>query len=550
MSHEEIVVDSHADDPIRECQLLDNAIVQARFQLESLLTRLQGESGSEKADIFAAHLEMLDDPELREETLGAISQGSSAACAWQQAYTSRAGHLSGLKNRLLAARANDLRDVGMRVLRLLTGSETRPMDFPPRTILSAEELTPSDIARLNRLQVIGFCTTTGGASSHVAILARSLGIPAVAGIDPRVLKITDGSPVILNGDNGTLRLNPSPDEIADITCLQEERIIRQKTDLAKAQESATTRDGCRIEVVANITGLADAVQAMSLGGEGIGLLRSEFLFMGRETAPDEEEQLAAYREIAAVVGPERPLIIRTLDVGGDKQLPYLSIPREDNPFLGERGIRVGLARPEMLRTQLRAILRASQYGKVQVMFPMIGLLGEWRTARGMLEEERIRLGLPPVPVGIMVEIPSAALMAELFAREVDFFSIGSNDLTQYTLAIDRGHPKLASCVDGLNPAVLQLIAGTVSAARKYGKPVGVCGGMAGDPQAIPILIGLGVDELSVSIPAIPAVKSQIRTLSLEQCQQLARKALEQETAAGVRALFPDGFKQPKEDLHV
>jgi phosphocarrier protein FPr len=551
LGNEEILVESDADDPIRERQLLDSAIAQARCQLELLLPRLQGESAPATIAIFAAHREMLDDPELLEATISAISQGRSAASAWKDAYTIRARELASLKNRLLAARANDLLDVGMRVLRLLTGSQTRPMEFPPCTILAAEELTPSDIARLDRSQVIGFCTTTGGATSHVAILARSLGIPAVTGIDPRVLKIPDGALVILDGDNGALRINPSPDEIAEITRLQEERIVRQKADLAKSEAPATTRDGHRIEVVANIAGLADATQAIALGGEGVGLLRSEFLFMGRESAPDEEEQFAAYREIAALLGAERPLIIRTLDVGGDKHLPYLSIPREDNPFLGERGIRVGLARPEMLRTQLRAILRASQYGKVQVMFPMIGLLGEWRTARGMLEEERLRLNIPPIPVGIMVEIPSAALMAEIFAREVDFFSIGSNDLTQYTLAVDRGHPRLASCVDGLNPAVLQLIAGTVSAARKYGREVGVCGGMAGDPQAIPILIGLGVDELSVSIPMIPGVKAQIRTLSREECQQLARKALEQESAAGVRALSPAGLiEAPKEESHA
>lgn len=551
LSHEEIVVDQHADDPIRERQRLDNALDQARHQLESLLVRLQGESEPEKAAIFAAHLEMLDDPELLEETINGISQGTSAACAWQQAYTIQVKQLAGLKNRLLAARANDLGDVGMRVLRLLTGTETMPMEFPPCTILAAEELTPSDIARLDRLQVIGFCTTTGGASSHVAILARSFGIPAVTGIDPSVLKIPDGTPVILNGDNGTLRLNPSPDEIADITRVQGERIIRQKAELAKSQDPAITSDGYRIEVVANIAGLADALQAISRGGEGVGLLRSEFLFMGRETAPDEEEQFAAYREIAAALGPERPLIIRTLDVGGDKHLPYLSIPREDNPFLGERGIRVGLGRPEMLRTQLRAILRASHYGKVQVMFPMIGLLDEWRTARAMLEEERIVLGIPPIPVGIMVEIPSAALMAELFAREVDFFSIGSNDLTQYALAIDRGHPKLARYADGLNPAVLQLIASTVSAAHQHGRQVGVCGGIAGDPQAIPILIGLGVDELSVSIPTIPAVKAQIRSISREQCQHLARKALGQGTAAEVRALCSEQLiAEPKEDSHA
>jgi phosphocarrier protein FPr len=314
---------------------------------------------------------------------------------------------------------------------------------------------------------------------------------------------------------------------------------KKKADMENSAKAATTADGQRVEVVANIGGLADAQSAMLLGGEGVGLLRTEFLFLDRDTAPTEDEQVQVYGDIARALGPDRPLVIRTLDVGGDKPLPYLPIPKEENPMLGERGVRVGRNRPEVLRIQLRAILRASGEGKLLVMFPMVATLNEWRAAKAMFDEERARLGVASIPVGIMVEIPAAAVMARQFAREADFFSIGTNDLTQYTLAIDRGHAKLASQVDGLNPAVLQLIAHTVEGAQVHGRWVGVCGGIASDPQAVPILIGLGVNELSVSVPAIPAIKAQIRTLSLAGCRQLAKKALTLDTSADVRALVPD-----------
>jgi len=539
LRHEEIKVAEDADDPYQERRKLDEAIERAKLQLEALQARLKGEANPGKAAIFAAHQELLGDPDLQEIAVSAINKGKSAPFAWRRAYRTHAEHLATLKNELLAARANDLRDVGERVLRLLTGAEAERAELPARTILVAEDLTPSDIAEMDRSRVLGFCTTRGGASSHVSILARSLDIPAVAGIDPAALDLGNGAPVILDGGKGTLRLNPSPEEVTRIRRLQERQVARRKADLATAMQPAITGDGRRVEVVANIGGLADAEQALRLGGEGVGLLRSEFLFMGRSVAPSEDEQAEIYREIAAALGPERPLIIRTLDVGGDKPLPYLPIPKEDNPFLGERGIRIGLDRPEILRTQVRAILRASEKGKVLVMFPMIATLTEWRSARALLEEEREKLGLPPIPVGIMVEVPAAAIMAEQFAREADFFSIGTNDLTQYTLAMDRGHPKLAPQVDGLNPAVLRLIAGVVEAAHREKKWVGVCGGIAGDPQAIPLLIGLGVDELSVSVPTIPGIKAEVRALRLADCRRLAQEALRKDTAAAVRALCPN-----------
>jgi len=411
-------------------------------------------------------------------------------------------------------------------------------EVPPDTILIAEDLSPSDTASLDRTRVRGFCTTLGGATSHVAILARSADIPAVAGIDPRVLDLPNGTPVILDGTKGTLTRAPDEEKIKKIRECQQRQADRRAAAMETAHAPAITIDGQSIEVVANIGGPADAGRVIELGGEGVGLLRSEFLFMSRAQEPTEDEQFEAYSTVARALGPGRPLIIRTLDVGGDKPLPYLPIPPEENPFLGERGIRVGLNRPDMLRTQMRAILRASEVGRVRIMFPMIATLAELREARKLLAEEQKRLGVGSIEVGIMIEIPAAALMARQFAGEVDFFSVGSNDLTQYTLAMDRGHPKLAAKIDALSPSVLQLIAMTASAAKAEGKWVGVCGGIASDPQAVPLLMGLGVAELSVSVPTIPAIKAQIRALEMTECKRLAQQALELESAAEVRALCP------------
>jgi phosphocarrier protein FPr len=539
LRRQQIHIEENAADPREEQRRLDAAIAAAKNQLEALQTRLKEQADAAKAAIFGAHEELLDDPDLRAIADSAIAKGKSAAFAWNEAIDTHANVLASLKSELLVARADDLRDVGRRVLESLAGGEAGAMpEVPESTILVAEDLSPSDTAALDRSRVLGFCTTLGGATSHVAILARSLDIPAVAGIDPRALDLPDGTAVVLDGGRGTLRLNPDADEIARIRGRQQRHEARRETDLKTALEPAATTDGHRVEVVANIGGLGDAEQTVRLGGEGVGLLRSEFLFMGRGEAPTEDEQFEVYSEIAKARGAERPLIIRTLDVGGDKPLAYLPIPPEENPFLGERGIRVGLNRPELLRTQLRAILRASEHGSVRVMFPMIAMLAELREARQMLDEERERLGVAPVEVGIMIEIPAAALMARQFAREVDFFSIGSNDLTQYTLAMDRGHPKLAPKVDGLNPSVLRLVDMTVRGAEAEGKWVGVCGGIASDPQAVPLLVGLGVAELSVSVPTIPAIKAQIRALDLAECRRLAERALELESAADVRALSP------------
>jgi phosphocarrier protein FPr len=521
-----------------ERRRLDAAIATAHGQLGALRAQLHMKGDPAKAAIFAAHEELISDPDLLEIAESAIAKGKSAAFAWKKAVASHADRLAGLRNQLLAQRANDLRDVGLRVLSALIGVEIREPEYPPNSVLIAEDLTPSETAVLDRSRVAGFCTTRGGATSHVAILARSLGLPALAGIEPSALEVPNGTAVILDGNKGTLRLRASEDEVARIRRKQERSEWRRQDNLAHAMEPAASVDGARIQVLANIGGLKDAAQIAGLGGEGVGLLRSEFLFMERPEAPSEEQQFETYRAIAEAVGPDNLLIIRTLDVGGDKPLIYLPIPKEDNPFLGERGVRVSLDRPEILRAQLRAILRAAAFGKLRVMFPMISTLNELRDVKAILAEEAAALGTPQVPAGIMVEVPATAIMAAQFAREAAFFSIGTNDLTQYTLAMDRGHPKLAPQVDGLSPAVLRLIAHTVKGAHPEGKPVGVCGGIASDPRAVPILLGLGVNELSVSLPAIPAVKAQIRALRMDECRQLAERALTAESAEEVRALVP------------
>jgi phosphoenolpyruvate-protein phosphotransferase len=536
--HEQLRVVENANDVRAERQALDAALEHAKAELDALHARLQKEGAGGKAAIFAAHRELLDDPDLLKIAGDAVSHGKTAAFGWQLAFTRHAERLANLKNELLAARANDLRDVGRRVLQKLTGVTDEPVSYDADTILVAEELTPSDTASLNRSRVLGLCTTLGGASSHVAILARSLDLPLVVGADPRVLDLANGTPVILDGSKGTLRVNPTTVEIARIHQRQEELARERQAQHAKAHESATTADGHRVAIEANIGGLADAQQALTLGADGVGLFRSEFLFLHRATAPTDEEQRAAYADVARTLGRDRRLVIRTLDVGGDKPLSYLPLPREDNPFLGERGVRVMLNRPELLRAQLRAILLAAREGSIAVMFPMIAAIDEWRAVRDVLESERQKLDAPRIEAGIMIEVPSAALIADHFAAEVDFFSIGTNDLTQYTLAMDRGHPRLAAQVDGLSPAVLRLIDQTARAARQHGRRTAVCGGIAGDPQAVPLLVGLGIDELSVTVPAIPAVKAQIRQLRLEECRALAQRALACATAAQVRALVP------------
>jgi multiphosphoryl transfer protein len=536
LRHDDEVPEERATDPTHERRALDAALAAAHLQLEALQARLGTEADADRRAIFAAHQELLEDPELLDGAAELIRGGAAAAYAWRQAYMQQVDRVLALRNELLAGRAADLRDVGRRVLHLLVGREGASHDVPPDSIVVAEDLAPSDAASLDRTRVRGFCMTMGSATSHVAILARGLGIPAVAGIDPRALDLPAGTRVVLDGDAGTLRAEPSAAQEAEVVRRQESAARRRAADLAVAAEPAVTRDGHRLEIVANVGDVDEARRVPEVGGEGVGLLRTEFLFLERRTAPTEDEQAAVYQAIVRALGPERIVVIRTLDVGGDKPLPYLPMTAEANPFLGERGIRLLLNRPEILATQVRAILRASRAGKVAIMFPMVSTIAEWRAAREVVERERVALGVPPLEVGIMIETPSAALLADRFAREADFFSIGTNDLTQYTLAMDRTNPGLAPQVDALHPSVLRLIERAAAGARAHGRWVGVCGGLAGDPLAVPVLVGLGVDELSVSVPVVPAVKAQVRTLSLEDCRATAGLALDAADAAEVRAL--------------
>lgn len=542
LHHEDIVVEEFAEDRHKERRKLNSAIDRALLDLSALQKRMSEEASEEKAAIFAAHQEILGDPELLDLAASAIDKGKSAAFAWRGAFNAFADQLAGLKNEILAGRANDVRDVGQRVLEELTGQRSEKGELPENTILVAEELTPSDTAQLDRSRVVGFATTGGGASSHVAIIARSLDIPAVAGIEARALDIADGTLVVLDGSKGTLRMGVTDEEVARLREKQARMAERKAVEEAAKDEPAVTTDGHRVTVVANIGGVDDAVASMDKGAEGVGLLRSEFVFMGRSTAPTEAEQTQIYTDCAKALKPGQPLVIRTLDVGGDKPLAYLPIPAEENPFLGVRGIRVGLEQPEVLRTQIRAVLASSDAGaKLHVMFPMIATIDDWRRAKQIFDEERSKVAAwDRVSVGIMMEVPSVAVMARQFAAEdgCDFFSVGTNDLTSYTLAMDRGHPKLASQVDPCNPAVLALIGQAAEALHERGKWLGVCGGVASDPQAVPILVGLGVDELSCSIPAIPSVKAAVRAYDLSTCRALAEKAVNCATPAEVRALVP------------
>ena len=539
LSEAESMAPERGDTPEKERHSLEDALAAARLQIAALQDSLKASGDAGKSDIFGAHLELLEDPDLLELAESAIAKGKSAAFSWKEAFTAHADRLAAMSNELLAARACDLRDVGRRVLKHLLGGPDKDISgIPAGSILIAEELTPSDIVSLDRTKVLGCATVGGGATSHIAILAQSFGLPLAVGLEPRALEISAGAAVILDGGNGSLRLNPSAADMDKVKTRLSRAAQLRREEADASGRPAVTLDGHRMEVFANIGNTGDAAKAVKLGAEGVGLLRSEFLFLDRAEAPGEEEQTRAYRVAAGALGKERPFVIRTLDVGGDKQVPYLRIPKEENPFLGERGIRVSLGQPDIFRVQARAILRAASAGNIRIMFPMISDIGEYRAARAIVLEEAKALGAAPVQIGVMIEVPSAAVLAGVLAAEADFFSIGTNDLTQYTLAMDRGHPRLAGKADALHPGVLRLIGMVVEAARASGKHVAVCGGLAGDPRGIPLLIGLGVTELSVSAPAVPSVKAAVRRLKLEDCRQLAKRAVSFGTAAEVRALLP------------
>lgn len=519
------------ESPAVERQRLHAALTDVRQAIQGLIERSQSKAIRE---IFITHQEMLDDPELTDEVETRLKQGESAEAAWMSVIEAAAKQQESLQDALLAERAADLRDIGRRVLAQLCGVETAQEPDEPY-ILVMDEVGPSDVARLDPVRVAGILTARGGATAHSAIVARALGIPALVGAGPAVLLLACGTPLLLDGQRGRLHVDADAATLQRATVERDTREQRLQAAAAKRHEPALTRDGHGVEVFANIGESAGVASAVEQGAEGIGLLRTELIFMAHKQAPDEATQEAEYRRVLDGLGG-RPLVVRTLDVGGDKPLPYWPIAKEENPFLGVRGIRLTLQRPQIMEAQLRALLRSADNRPLRIMFPMVGSVDEWRQARDMTERLRLEIPVADLQLGIMIEVPSAALLAPVLAKEVDFFSVGTNDLTQYTLAIDRGHPTLSAQADGLHPAVLQLIDITVRAAHAHGKWVGVCGELAADPLAVPVLIGLGVDELSVSARSIPEVKARVREFSLSEARGLAQKALAVGSPAEVRAL--------------
>ncbi len=530
--------------PEQERARLQQALDAAREELRQLHTQARERLSEEDAAIFQVHEMFLQDPTLLQQVDEGIAHGQSAAEAWHQAIETQAALLAALDDPVFSARAVDLRDVGQRVARLLAGESNEiPLPDEP-SIVVARELTPSQTILLPKDLVKGFCTVQGSKTSHVAILARGLGLPAVVGLPEALLEVVQtGDLLIVDGQRGVVIVHPDEATLAAYRREAEAEAQQQAAAQALGAGPAITPDGHRVEIGANLGGGGEeeARRALALGAEGVGLLRTEFLYMERHSPPDEEEQIAAYEAyLRALQG--RPVIFRTVDIGGDKALPYLDLPVEANPFLGKRGIRLALARPDLLRTQLRAILRAGAgtQGVVKIMFPMVATLEEVRQAKAhlaavqqALEEE----GTPHaqgVEVGIMVEIPAAAVMADVLAPEVDFFSIGTNDLSQYTLAADRTHPEVGPMADAFHPAVLRLIRQVVEAAHAVGVWVGVCGELAGDPLATPLLLGLGVDELSMAAPSIPEVKARVRAWRATDAQTLARQVLQLPSAQAVR----------------
>lgn len=531
-----------ADDPDAEWARYQSAAQQALAQVAALRQKTAVEVGEDEAAIFDAHEMILRDPDLDDELRAELQAGASAEAAVETVFARQVETFRAMTDPLFRERAADFADIGRRLLRALLGVEDVALEtLATPAIIVARDLAPSDTARLNKQLVRGFCTAGGGPLSHTAILARNLGLPAVVGVGEALLAIPNLAEVIVDGTQGIVLAEPEADERDAYQRRAAAQARRRATAEAAAHRPAVTRDGRRVEVAANIGLPGEEAEALQAGAEGIGLLRTEFLFVGRATAPDEAEQFRAYQAILKTMG-QRPVIARTLDIGGDKPAAYLSIPREDNPFLGWRAIRIGLARPEILKTQLRALLRAGHGGQIKIMFPMIATVEEMQAARALFEEARAELSARNEPfaemveLGTMIEVPSAALLADQLAPHVDFFSIGSNDLTQYTLAADRGNAAVAGLFDSLHPAVLRLVEMVIRAAHTGGKWAGMCGEMAGEPLAIPILLGLGLDEFSMGSAAIPAAKALIRQVTLVEAQALAAQALAQPGAKAVRAL--------------
>lgn len=527
----------------------EEAINTSKSELEKIKEHANRELGADKAEIFAAHLLVLSDPELLNPVKDRIdTEGVNAEFAMKETADMFVSMFESMDNEYMKERAADIRDVTKRVIAHLLGVQIpNPSLIEEEVVIIAEDLTPSDTAQLNRQYVKGFTTDIGGRTSHSAIMARSMEIPAVVGTKQATASIENGVMVIVDGLDGDVIINPSSDVIAQYE-EKKAKFEAQKAEWAKlVNEPTVSKDGQHVELAANIGTPDDVKGVLENGGEGVGLYRTEFLYMGRDQLPTEEEQFEAYKTVLERMG-DKPVVVRTLDIGGDKELPYLHLPKEMNPFLGFRAIRLCLEEQDIFRTQLRALLRASSYGNLKIMFPMIATLSEFREAKSILlevKEQLIASGVQvsdTIEIGIMVEIPSTAVMASQFAKEVDFFSIGTNDLIQYTMAADRMNERVSYLYQPYSPAILRLVSMVIEAAHKEGKWAGMCGEMAGDPIAIPLLLGLGLDEFSMSATSILPARTQIKGLSKEQAQSIKETVLSMDTTEEVVAFVKETFQ--------
>lgn len=528
------------EDSAAEVLRFQDALNKAKAELEKIRDRAGKELGQDKAAIFEAHLLVLSDPELIAPIEDKVkTEKVNAEYALKETSDMFVSMFEQMDNEYMQERAADIRDVTKRVISHLLGVQIpNPSMVTEEVIVVAEDLTPSDTAQLNRTYVKGFTTDIGGRTSHSAIMARSMEIPAVVGTKAATSEISNGDLVIVDGLTGEVHINPSAELVEKYQKISSD-FEAQKAEWAKlVNEPTVSADGHHVELAANIGTPKDLKGVKENGGEGIGLYRTEFLYMDRDQLPTEEEQFTAYKAI--LEGMEgKPVVVRTLDIGGDKELPYLNLPKEMNPFLGFRAIRLCLEEQDIFRTQLRALLRASVHGNLKIMFPMIATLVEFREAKAILEEEKqllINEGIAvskDIELGIMVEIPSTAVMAEQFAKEVDFFSIGTNDLIQYTMAADRMNERVSYLYQPYSPAILRLVKMVIEAAHKEGKWAGMCGEMAGDETAIPILLGLGLDEFSMSATSILKARSLIRHLNKAEMEQLAESVLSLSTTEEV-----------------
>ncbi|EGQ1647679.1 phosphoenolpyruvate--protein phosphotransferase [Staphylococcus pseudintermedius] len=520
------------DQPEAEVQKFNEALNNSKIELTKIRNHAEEQLGADKAAIFDAHLLVLDDPELIQPIEEKIkNESASAPQALTEVTQNFITIFESMDNEYMKERAADIRDVAKRVLAHILGVELpNPSIIDESVIIVAHDLTPSDTAQLNKQYVQGFVTNIGGRTSHSAIMSRSLEIPAVVGTKSISESVQQGDTVIVDGLTGDVIVNPSDDEIKAYQHKRESFFADREALKQLRHEPSKTLDGHEVELAANIGTPNDLEGVHNNGAEGIGLYRTEFLYMGRDNMPTEDEQFEAYKKVLESMEGKR-VVVRTLDIGGDKELPYLNLPEEMNPFLGYRAIRLCLDQPEIFRPQLRALLRASAYGKLNIMFPMVATIQEFRDAKALLLEEKENLKQEGVEVsddielGIMVEIPATAALADVFAKEVDFFSIGTNDLIQYTMAADRMSERVSYLYQPYNPSILRLIKQVIDASHQEGKWTGMCGEMAGDETAIPLLIGLGLDEFSMSATSILKARRQIKDLSRTEMVQLADRAL-------------------------